>query len=195
MLDRRARGRDRRASDRARHRRHRRGPRRAHRAAHARRVDDPDRGAARPRRPRPFRGGDARDHPRAVARRRMHGAAAGRLPAARSRRARRRALARMRPGRVGVVPDRHGTGTNALLLAPADAIGPAFGAGQRDAPPRPRRARPDTRWPPSGSSRWRSTSTPRRPRRARRRARRTPERAPAAAAALQGLGPITGQRE
>jgi 2-phospho-L-lactate guanylyltransferase len=41
------------------------------------------------------------------------------------------ALARMRPGRVAVVPDRHGTGTNALLLCPADAIGPAFGEGSR----------------------------------------------------------------
>jgi len=30
-----------------------------------------------------------------------------------------------------VVPDRHGTGTNALLLAPPDAIRPAFGAGSR----------------------------------------------------------------
>jgi 2-phospho-L-lactate guanylyltransferase len=39
------------------------------------------------------------------------------------------ALARMTPGRVTVVPDRHGTGTNALLLCPADAIGPAFGEG------------------------------------------------------------------
>ena len=37
------------------------------------------------------------------------------------------ALARMEPGRVGVVPDRHGTGTNCLLMAPPDAIGPAFG--------------------------------------------------------------------
>ena len=37
------------------------------------------------------------------------------------------ALGRMSRGRVTVVPDRHGTGTNALLLAPADAIGPAFG--------------------------------------------------------------------
>ncbi len=37
------------------------------------------------------------------------------------------ALERMAPGKVSVVPDRHGTGTNALLLAPADAIGPAFG--------------------------------------------------------------------
>ena len=39
------------------------------------------------------------------------------------------ALERMHPGRVSVVPDRHGTGTNALLMAPADAIGPAFGPG------------------------------------------------------------------
>jgi 2-phospho-L-lactate/phosphoenolpyruvate guanylyltransferase len=39
------------------------------------------------------------------------------------------ALARMRAGRIAVVPDRHGTGTNALLLSPADAIRPGFGAG------------------------------------------------------------------
>lgn len=37
------------------------------------------------------------------------------------------ALARMRSGRVAIVPDRHGSGTNALLLSPPDAIGPAFG--------------------------------------------------------------------
>jgi 2-phospho-L-lactate guanylyltransferase len=37
------------------------------------------------------------------------------------------ALERMHDGRVAVVPDRHGTGTNALLMAPPDAIGPAFG--------------------------------------------------------------------
>jgi 2-phospho-L-lactate guanylyltransferase len=30
---------------------------------------------------------------------------------------------------VVIVPDRHGTGTNALLLAPPDAIEPAFGPG------------------------------------------------------------------
>jgi 2-phospho-L-lactate guanylyltransferase len=41
------------------------------------------------------------------------------------------ALERTRPGRVAVVPDRHGEGTNALLLCPADAIGPAFGPGSR----------------------------------------------------------------
>jgi 2-phospho-L-lactate guanylyltransferase len=39
------------------------------------------------------------------------------------------ALSRMEDGRIAVVPDRHGTGTNALLLSPADAIGPAFGPG------------------------------------------------------------------
>lgn len=42
------------------------------------------------------------------------------------------ALARMTPGRVAVIPDRHGTGTNGLLMAPAGAIGPAFGEGSRE---------------------------------------------------------------
>jgi 2-phospho-L-lactate guanylyltransferase len=41
------------------------------------------------------------------------------------------ALRRVRPGRVAVVPDRHGEGTNALLLCPPNAIGPAFGPGSR----------------------------------------------------------------
>jgi 2-phospho-L-lactate guanylyltransferase len=39
------------------------------------------------------------------------------------------AMEEMTSGRVAVVPDRHGSGTNALLLCPADAIGPAFGEG------------------------------------------------------------------
>ncbi len=39
------------------------------------------------------------------------------------------ALERQRRRGVVVVPDRHGTGTNALLLAPPDAIAPAFGPG------------------------------------------------------------------
>jgi 2-phospho-L-lactate guanylyltransferase len=39
------------------------------------------------------------------------------------------ALHAARPGRVAVVPDRHGTGTNSLIMAPPDAIGPAFGEG------------------------------------------------------------------
>jgi 2-phospho-L-lactate guanylyltransferase len=37
------------------------------------------------------------------------------------------------PGRyVAVVPDRHGAGTNALVLSPPDAIQPSFGEGSRD---------------------------------------------------------------
>jgi 2-phospho-L-lactate guanylyltransferase len=42
------------------------------------------------------------------------------------------ALARMHRGRVAVIPDRHGTGTNGLVLCPANAIGPAFGPGSAD---------------------------------------------------------------
>jgi 2-phospho-L-lactate guanylyltransferase len=41
------------------------------------------------------------------------------------------ALGRAAEGRVGVIPDRHGEGTNGLVLAPPDAIGPAFGPGSR----------------------------------------------------------------
>jgi 2-phospho-L-lactate/phosphoenolpyruvate guanylyltransferase len=33
------------------------------------------------------------------------------------------------PRSVSIVPDRHGTGTNALVLAPPDAIAPSFGPG------------------------------------------------------------------
>jgi 2-phospho-L-lactate/phosphoenolpyruvate guanylyltransferase len=33
---------------------------------------------------------------------------------------------------VAIVPDRHGTGTNALVLSPPGAIQPAFGEGSRD---------------------------------------------------------------
>jgi 2-phospho-L-lactate/phosphoenolpyruvate guanylyltransferase len=40
-------------------------------------------------------------------------------------------LRRHREPGVVVVPDRHGSGTNALLLAPPDAITPAFGEGSR----------------------------------------------------------------
>jgi 2-phospho-L-lactate guanylyltransferase len=41
-------------------------------------------------------------------------------------------LAEGRPGpSVTVVPDRHGSGTNALLLAPPAVIAPAFGPGSR----------------------------------------------------------------
>lgn len=36
---------------------------------------------------------------------------------------------RVRPPSVLIVPDRHGTGTNALLLTPPDALEPSFGRG------------------------------------------------------------------
>jgi 2-phospho-L-lactate guanylyltransferase len=42
------------------------------------------------------------------------------------------ALDRMGPGRVAVVPDRHGSGTNALAMSPPDAIAPGFGPGSRE---------------------------------------------------------------
>ncbi len=38
-----------------------------------------------------------------------------------------RSEAQARSGLVVIVPDRHGTGTNALLLSPPDAIAPSFG--------------------------------------------------------------------
>jgi 2-phospho-L-lactate/phosphoenolpyruvate guanylyltransferase len=43
-------------------------------------------------------------------------------------------LARAEEASIGVVavPDRHGTGTNALLLTPPDAIEPSFGEGSLD---------------------------------------------------------------
>jgi len=42
------------------------------------------------------------------------------------------ALRRARPQRIAIVPDRHGSGTNALILSPPDAIEPAFGEGSRE---------------------------------------------------------------
>lgn len=42
------------------------------------------------------------------------------------------ALTTLEPGTAAVVPDRHGSGTNGLLLAPPDAIEPAFGPGSRE---------------------------------------------------------------
>lgn len=42
------------------------------------------------------------------------------------------ALGRMSDGKVAVIPDRHGSGTNGLLLCPVDAIGPAFGPDSRE---------------------------------------------------------------
>ncbi|HLI59655.1 MAG TPA: 2-phospho-L-lactate guanylyltransferase [Solirubrobacteraceae bacterium] len=42
------------------------------------------------------------------------------------------ATRRLRSRSVLVVPDRHGTGTNALLITPPDALEPSFGEGSHD---------------------------------------------------------------
>lgn len=42
-----------------------------------------------------------------------------------------RLLSELPRGSVAIVPDRHDTGTNALVLSPPDAIPPAFGEGSR----------------------------------------------------------------
>ena len=94
---------------------------------------------------------------------------------------------------VVIVPDRHGTGTNALLLAPPDAIAPSFGPGSRErheqaAARQPARA---GAWP----SRARSCSTSTPPTTSRRCAPRS-TRAPAARrtrAALLGAGLDAGR--
>ena len=57
-----------------------------------------------------------------------------------------------------VIPDRHGTGTNGLLMSPADAIGPAFGPGSCDRH-LDRAARAGWRRRARSCPRWRSTST------------------------------------
>ena len=47
---------------------------------------------------------------------------------------------------VVIVPDRHGTGTNALLLAPPDAIDPSFGPGSRERHEQAAQRQPARRW-------------------------------------------------
>ncbi len=42
------------------------------------------------------------------------------------------ALRALEAGTAAVVPDRHGSGTNGLLLSPPDAIAPSFGPGSRE---------------------------------------------------------------
>lgn len=42
------------------------------------------------------------------------------------------ALAELGSGAAVIVPDRHGSGTNALLLSPPGAIAPSFGPGSRE---------------------------------------------------------------
>jgi len=42
------------------------------------------------------------------------------------------ALSALGPRSAAVIPDRHGSGTNGLLLSPPDAITPSFGPGSRE---------------------------------------------------------------
>ena len=72
-----------------------------------------------------------------------------------------------------IVPDRHGTGTNALLLTPPDSLAPGVRPGQLRAARRERAASAGTTPEVIGRSRrWRSTST--RPRISRRCSERWP---------------------
>ena len=99
-------------------------PRRS-RAARRRPVD------RRPRRGGPERGRRARHRARASS---AAPSACCSSPATARRSTPREldALLRTRRGaEVVIVPDRHGTGTNGLLLAPPDAIAPSFGPGSR----------------------------------------------------------------
>ena len=76
---------------------------------------------------------------------------------------------------VLIVPDRHGTGTNALLMTPPDSLAPAFGPGscQRHAASAQPRGPPRGRRRPFAGARHRHPGGPRGPaRRARFHARR-----------------------
>jgi 2-phospho-L-lactate guanylyltransferase len=106
------------------------------------------------------------------------------------------ALERMHPGRIAVVPDRHGTGTNALAMAPADAIGPAFGPGScaRHAD-RGERAGHEVAVEPLASLAL-DVDTPDDLRALAAVLESEPDRAPRTAAALQSLGRLaSGARE
>ena len=82
--------------------------------------------------------------------RRARAARPGRLPGARPGRA-GRAARRSAACAVVIVPDRHGTGTNALLLAPPDAIVPGVRARLAS------RATRRCAAPPASRSRWSSS--------------------------------------
>jgi 2-phospho-L-lactate/phosphoenolpyruvate guanylyltransferase len=105
------------------------------------------------------------------------------------------ALDRMRSGRVAVVPDRHGTGTNALLMSPPDAIAPGFGPGSRERhTDRGERAGFEVVVEPLDSLSL-DVDTPEDLDAMAAALQSDPKRAPATAAALAGLGRIsTGAR-
>ena len=92
-----------------------------------------------------------------------------------------------------IVPDRHGSGTNALLIAPPGAIEPSFGPARSRATPR---SAPPPAWrcgsPRRRRSRW--TSTPRAISRRCARALRAAGRGAAHARAARGDGAGAGRR-
>ena len=106
------------------------------------------------------------------------------------------ALERMHPGRIAVVPDRHGTGTNALLMSPPDAIGPAFGPGScARHTDRGERAGHEVAVEPLASLAL-DVDTPDDLRAMAALLESEPDRAPRTAVALQGLGKLaSGARE
>jgi 2-phospho-L-lactate guanylyltransferase len=106
------------------------------------------------------------------------------------------ALERMHPARVAVVPDRHDTGTNALLMSPPDAIGPAFGPGSRERhTDRSERAGHEVAVEPLASLSL-DVDTPEDLEAMAALLQSDPERAPATAAELARLGRIaTGSRK
>jgi 2-phospho-L-lactate guanylyltransferase len=105
-----------------------------------------------------------------------------------------RALGRMQPGRVAVIPDRHLTGTNGLLLAPADAIGPAFGEGSAERHrERAERAGYEAATEPLSSLAL-DLDTPDDLTALAAELAENPQRAVATAAALERLGPVAGPR-
>ena len=102
------------------------------------------------------------------------------------------ALERMHPGRVAVVPDRHGTGTNALLMAPPDAIGPAFGPGSCERhSERAERAGHEVAVEPLASLAL-DVDTPEDVQQMAAVLESDPDRAPMTAEALQAIGDIAG---
>ena len=105
-----------------------RGPRRHARAARHGAAARAVGAASSTTRTRPATAGRAAAASPPRPRRRARAARPRRLPPARPGRGRRAARRPAGPG-VTIVPDRHGTGTNALVLAPPAVMEPSFGPG------------------------------------------------------------------
>ena len=144
-----------------------------------------------PGRPRPLRGRDARDHPRALARRRVQRPAARRLPAARPGRARRRARADRRRAGSRWSPTATARAPTGSCCSPRRRDRPRVRRRQLRAPRRARHARAGYEVASSRSRRSRSTSTrPTTSPSSPRRSPSDPSARPQTAAALARLGPI-----